>query len=95
MENSPAWEMLFTGLLGVWFIGYVVFRIARGFYRWAMGRPTAETHLDEDELFPDKMDFDWTDKQTGLIDINPYSGLQMISPTRDSGGNLYGTDSND
>ena len=39
MENSPAWAMLFTALVSVGLIGYVTFRIARGFCRWAMGRP--------------------------------------------------------
>ena len=59
MENSPAWEMLFTGLLGVWFIGYVIFRIARGFYRWAMGRTTRRRENEwESDSFSTKMNED-------------------------------------
>ena len=59
MVDSPASAMLFTALLSVGFIGYMIFRIARGFYRWAMGRPTAGTYLGEDEI-----DLDTIDKET-------------------------------
>jgi len=65
MGNSPWIAMLFTALVSVGLIGYVIFRIARGFYRWAMGRPVTrredEWELDDSDI---EMDRKFLDKAT-------------------------------
>ena len=47
--------MLFNALLFLGIAGYVIFRIARRFYRWAMGRPVGRR---EDEWGLDGSDIE-------------------------------------
>ena len=63
--------MLFNALLFLGIAGYVIFRIARRFYRWAMGRPVEplnfqplDQHMDMDFLKKYSKDQDW-DRELG------------------------------
>ena len=79
MGDSPAWAMLFTALVSVGFIGYVIFRIARGIYRWAMG----QAPMDGRQTGGDWTDDDWDDLK---IPENP---LQNSPSYMDVPGNIY------